>query len=67
MEFFLLFLKEYLNAKSVSHELMKNGLIAVETKDHILRIAPALNINEEQLRAGIDIMVKTINTMPTNK
>lgn len=60
-------IQELLNAETVSMELKKNGLLAKNIRDHILRFSPPLCITEEQLRAGIDILVNTINTMPTKK
>jgi ornithine--oxo-acid transaminase len=40
--------------------MKENGLIAKPTHEHIIRFAPPLVINEEQLREAIDIIKKTI-------
>ncbi|XKL69035.1 hypothetical protein PGB90_006804 [Kerria lacca] len=53
-----------LDVKEVTYELKENGLVTKHIKDCILRFSPALNITEEQLRAGLDIIVNTINSMP---
>jgi ornithine--oxo-acid transaminase len=42
-------------------KLKENGLLAKPTHGNIIRFAPPLVITEEQLRACIDIIVKTIN------
>lgn len=56
-----------LDAKKVTYALKNNGLVTKHIKENILRFSPALNITEEQLRSGIDIIVNTINTMATSK
>jgi ornithine--oxo-acid transaminase len=40
--------------------LKENGLLAKPTHEHIIRFAPPLVINEEQLREAIDIITKTM-------
>jgi ornithine--oxo-acid transaminase len=40
--------------------LKENGLLAKPTHQHIIRFAPPLVINEEQLREAISIIVKTL-------
>ncbi|WP_280516755.1 MULTISPECIES: ornithine--oxo-acid transaminase [Carboxylicivirga] len=40
--------------------MKENGLIAKPTHEHIIRFAPPLVINEEQLREAIDIIKKTL-------
>ena len=40
--------------------LKENGLLAKPTHDHIIRFAPPLIINEEQLKESIDIIIKTL-------
>jgi len=40
--------------------MKENGLIAKPTHDHIIRFAPPLVINEEQLMEAIDIIKKTL-------
>ncbi len=40
--------------------LKENGLIAKPTHEHIIRFAPPLIINEEQLHEAIDIIKKTL-------
>ncbi|MBO4777616.1 MAG: aminotransferase class III-fold pyridoxal phosphate-dependent enzyme, partial [Bacteroidales bacterium] len=39
--------------------LRDNGLLAKPTHEHIIRFAPPLVINEEQLRDSIEIIKKT--------
>ena len=43
--------------------MKENGLIAKPTHQHIIRFAPPLIINEEQLREAIEIIKKTILEM----
>jgi ornithine--oxo-acid transaminase len=43
--------------------MKENGLIAKPTHHHIIRFAPPLIINEEQLREAIEIIKKTILEM----
>lgn len=62
--FFIYFVLDLLDVKEVTYELKENGLVTKHIKDCILRFSPALNITEEQLRAGLDIIVNTINSMP---
>lgn len=50
-------------AWDVCVEMAKNGLLAKPTHNHIIRFAPPLVITEEQLREGIDIIVKSIKTL----
>ncbi|NOZ47903.1 MAG: ornithine--oxo-acid transaminase [Chlorobi bacterium] len=50
-------------AWDVCLELKNNGLIAKPTHDHIIRFAPPLVINEEQLHEAIGIIRKTIEQM----
>ncbi|WP_316044930.1 ornithine--oxo-acid transaminase [Carboxylicivirga litoralis] len=40
--------------------MKENGLIAKPTHEHIIRFAPPLVINEEELREAIDIIKKTL-------
>jgi ornithine--oxo-acid transaminase len=40
--------------------LLKNGLLAKQTHDHIIRFAPPLTINEAQVKECIQIIEKTI-------
>ncbi len=47
-------------AWDVCMAMKENGLIAKPTHEHIIRFAPPLVINEEQLREAIDIIKKTI-------
>lgn len=63
--FFVLYRLDFRTAKEVSIALKENGLVTKHIKDDVLRVSPALTITEPQLRAGIDILVNTINSMPT--
>ena len=47
-------------AWDVCMAMKENGLIAKPTHQHIIRFAPPLVINEEQLREAIEIIKKTI-------
>jgi len=47
-------------AWDVCIKLRDNGLLAKPTHNHIIRFAPPLTINEEQLRESIDIIKKTL-------
>ena len=40
--------------------LMKNGLLAKPTHDHIIRFAPPLVISKEELDEALEIIKKTI-------
>jgi ornithine--oxo-acid transaminase len=40
--------------------MKENGLIAKPTHEHIIRFAPPLVINEEQLREAIKIITRTL-------
>ncbi len=44
-------------------ELKENGLLAKPTHEHIIRFAPPLVINEQQLREAVAIIAKTIERM----
>jgi len=46
-------------AWDVCLELAKNGLLAKPTHEHIIRLAPPLIINEEQIKECIDIIKKS--------
>ncbi len=52
--------KEGKTAWDVCLAMKENGLIAKPTHGHIIRFAPPLVINEEQLREAIEIIKKTI-------
>jgi ornithine--oxo-acid transaminase len=52
--------KDGKTAWDVCVELKENGLLAKPTHEHIIRFAPPLVINEEQLREAIEIIKKTI-------
>lgn len=47
-------------AYNICLALLNNGLLAKQTHDHIIRFAPPLVINEEQVNACCDIIEKTI-------
>ena len=44
-------------------KMMDNGLLAKPTHDHIIRFAPPLCINEEQLREAIAIIKRSFEEM----
>ena len=44
-------------------KMKENGLLAKPTHDHIIRFAPPLCINEEQLREAIEIIRRTFDEM----
>jgi len=50
-------------AKDVCVALMKNGLLAKQTHDHIIRFAPPLVIDEAQMQECCDIIESTIGSM----
>jgi ornithine--oxo-acid transaminase len=52
--------KDGKTAWDVCVALKENGLLAKPTHEHIIRFAPPLIINEEQLREAIEIIKKTI-------
>ena len=43
--------------------MMEKGLLAKPTHDHIIRFAPPLTINEEELRVAIGIIKETFDEM----
>jgi len=56
-------IKPYSNGKTAYNiclELKENGLLAKQTHDHIIRFAPPLVINKEQVNACCDIIEKVI-------
>ncbi|WP_462318070.1 ornithine--oxo-acid transaminase [Marinilabilia sp.] len=55
--------KDGKEAWDVCVAMKENGLIAKPTHQHIIRFAPPLVINEEQLREAIEIIKKTILEM----
>ena len=50
-------------AYDVCMELKNNGLLAKQTHTHIIRFAPPLIINEEQIHQACEIIEKTISEM----
>ncbi|PKQ64161.1 ornithine--oxo-acid transaminase [Labilibaculum manganireducens] len=52
--------KDGKTAWDVCMRLRDNGMLAKPTHGHIIRFAPPLTINEEQLREAIDIIKKTM-------
>ncbi len=52
--------KDGKTAWDVCVAMKENGLIAKPTHEHIIRFAPPLVINEEELREAIDIIKKTL-------
>lgn len=57
-------IKPFGNGKTawdVCLELKDNGLLAKQTHGHIIRFAPPLIINEDEINAACDIIEKTIN------
>ena len=47
-------------AWDVCLEMKENGILAKPTHDHIIRFAPPLVINEEQLFEAIELIKKSI-------
>jgi ornithine--oxo-acid transaminase len=47
-------------AWDVCLKMAENGLLAKPTHDHIIRFAPPLVINEEQVQEAVDIIRKSI-------
>ncbi len=47
-------------AYNICLKMMEKGLLAKQTHDHIIRFAPPLTINEEQVHACCDIIEQTI-------
>jgi len=47
-------------AYNICLDLLKNGLLAKQTHDHIIRFAPPLIITEAQVNECCDIIEKTI-------
>jgi ornithine--oxo-acid transaminase len=43
--------------------MAENGLLAKPTHDHIIRFAPPLVINEEQIHEAVEIIRKSILAM----
>jgi len=58
---------ELLNPKKITKLLKENGLVTKHIRQEIIRISPALTITEGELRAGIDIIVDTINNAPLKR
>ncbi len=52
-----------IKAWDVCVKMKENGLIAKPTHEHIIRFAPPLVINEEQLMEAVGIIKKTINEL----
>ncbi len=50
-------------AYDVCLQLLANGLLAKQTHEHIIRFAPPLVINEEQVHEAADIIENTIKSM----
>jgi acetylornithine/succinyldiaminopimelate/putrescine aminotransferase len=61
------FFSDYTEAWDVCLKLKENGLIAKHTHDNIIRFAPPLVITKDQLKESADIIVRTINSIDTNK
>ncbi|KAG5897949.1 hypothetical protein JTB14_021128 [Gonioctena quinquepunctata] len=52
---------KYSNAWDVCMKLKDNGLLTEDMGDELIRFAPPLIINREQMEESIDIIVKTLN------
>lgn len=63
---FIFTLTDYADAWDLCLKMKENGLIAKHTHEDIIRFAPPLIINEEQLQESIDIIVKTVNDIKTD-
>lgn len=48
-------------------QLKDNGLVTKPISNNIIRLSPALNIKEEDLREGLDIIVNTVNEIAAKK
>lgn len=55
---------DYANAWEICLKLKDNGLLAKNTHEDIIRLSPPLVINEKQIDESIDIIAKTINSIP---
>ena len=53
-------------AWDICMKLKENGLLAKPTHGNIIRFAPPLVMNEEQLRNGVAIIIKTMNSFKEN-
>ncbi|XP_023017187.2 ornithine aminotransferase, mitochondrial [Leptinotarsa decemlineata] len=53
---------ELADAWDICLKMKENGLLAKHTHDDIIRFAPPLIINKDQLEESMDIIVKTINS-----
>ena len=53
-------------AWNICMKLKENGLLAKPTHGNIIRFAPPLVMNEEQLRNGVAIIIKTMNYFKEN-
>lgn len=63
---FSLFFVDY-DAWEVCLKLKENGLLAKPTHGDIIRLAPPLVINEDQIRECVSIIKNTIITYANNK
>lgn len=52
-----------LNAWNLACKLRDNGLLCKPTHSDILRFAPALTMNEEQMLEACDIIRKTVDSL----
>jgi ornithine--oxo-acid transaminase len=52
--------KKDITAWDVCLKMAENGLLAKPTHEHIIRFAPPLVINEQQIQEAIDIIRKSI-------
>ncbi|ERL85471.1 ornithine aminotransferase, mitochondrial [Dendroctonus ponderosae] len=57
--------RNYAEAWDVCLQLKEKGLLAKPTHDDIIRFAPPLIINEQELSESLEIIVNTINSIPT--
>lgn len=56
---------DYVDAWDVCMKLKDNGLLAKQTHDDIIRFAPPLVITEQELNQSLDVIITTINSIPT--
>lgn len=56
---------DYVEAWDVCMKLKDNGLLAKQTHDDIIRFAPPLVITEQELNQSLDVIITTINSIPT--
>lgn len=54
---------KYVDANDLATELMKLGLLTKATHDYMIRLAPALTINDVQIRSSVKIIRKALTSL----